>query len=474
MATRMNTLRRRLKRHRSALTVGLLRVMVYGGLFVLFFGLMSINNWQLRNPSRTLATTLLTYVAMSAAMHTVYGGYDVGRKKSKPLISAMSLSAMVTDLVSYLQLQIMNVNDANNAHLVLFGSDFGWLLLCMALQVLLIFGMAYWGNRTFFSMNPPQRCLVVTADAAELAAMRRKIGRYGLQWQIADEAWWDEKNLRERIARADVVFLGSEVPNAARMALMQCCYDLHRDVMCKAKLQDIMLSSAHQTIVDDAPFLEMDYAKMTLAQRCMKRGMDIVLSAAVLAALSPLLAVIAACIRAEDGGPVIFRQQRMTVGGRVFTINKFRTMKPSAGQEAHPVSAEAGDDRITRVGRVLRRFRLDELPQFWNILKGDMTLVGPRPEMLENVERYKRELPAFAYREKMKAGLTGYAQIEGRYNTTPEDKLMLDLMYIENFSMWEDVKLIFRTLTVFFKPDSTEGFESTQREAEDGAKRLDA
>lgn len=470
----MNTLRRRLKRHRSALTVGLLRVMVYGGLFVLFFGLMSINNWQLRNPSRTLATTLLTYVAMSAAMHTVYGGYDVGRKKSKPLISAMSLSAMVTDLVSYLQLQIMNVNDANNAHLVLFGSDFGWLLLCMALQVLLIFGMAYWGNRTFFSMNPPQRCLVVTADAAELAAMRRKIGRYGLQWQIADEARWDEKNLRERIARADVVFLGSEVPNAARMALMQCCYDLHRDVMCKAKLQDIMLSSAHQTIVDDAPFLEMDYAKMTLAQRCMKRGMDIVLSAAVLAALSPLLAVIAACIRAEDGGPVIFRQQRMTVGGRVFTINKFRTMKPSAGQEAHPVSAEAGDDRITRVGRVLRRFRLDELPQFWNILKGDMTLVGPRPEMLENVERYKRELPAFAYREKMKAGLTGYAQIEGRYNTTPEDKLMLDLMYIENFSMWEDVKLIFRTLTVFFKPDSTEGFESTQREAEDGAKRLDA
>lgn len=474
MATRMNTLRRRLKRHRSALTVGLLRVMVYGGLFGLFFGLMSINNWQLRNPSRTLATTLLTYVAMSAAMHTVYGGYDIGRKKSKPLISAMSLSAMVTDLVSYLQLQIMNVNEANNARLVLFGSDFWWLLVCMALQILLIFGMAYWGKRTFFSMNPPQRCLVVTAGAAELMAMRRKIGRYGLQWQITDEARWDEKNLRERITRADVVFLGSEVPDAARMALMQCCYDLHRDVMCKAKLQDIMLSSAHQTIVDDAPFLEMDYAKMTLAQRCMKRGMDIVLSAAVLAVLSPLLAVIAVCIRAEDGGPAIFRQQRMTVGGRVFTISKFRTMKPSAGQEAHPVSAEADDDRITRVGRVLRRFRLDELPQFWNILKGDMTLVGPRPEMLENVERYKRELPAFAYREKMKAGLTGYAQIEGRYNTTPEDKLMLDLMYIENFSMWEDVKLIFRTLTVFFKPESTEGFESTQREAEDDAKRLDA
>ena len=170
---------------------------------------------------------------------------------------------------------------------------------------------------------------------------------------------------------------------------------------------------------------------------------------------------------------MIFRQKRMTVGGRVFTISKFRTMQPSAAKEEHPVPVGESDERITRVGRVLRRFRLDELPQFWNILRGDMTLVGPRPEMLENIERYKRELPAFAYREKMKAGLTGYAQIEGRYNTTPEDKLMLDLMYIENFSMWEDVKLIFRTLTVFFKPDSTKGFARAQREAEDDA-RLDA
>ena len=116
------------------------------------------------------------------------------------------------------------------------------------------------------------------------------------------------------------------------------------------------------------------------------------------------------------------------------------------------------DDRVTHVGRFLRRWRLDELPQFWNILRGDMSLVGPRPEMLENITRYKRDLPEFQFRERMKAGLTGYAQIEGRYNTSPEDKLALDLFYIEGFSLWTDMKLLLRTVTVFFRPDATQGF----------------
>ena len=223
-----------------------------------------------------------------------------------------------------------------------------------------------------------------------------------------------------------------------------------------------MLSNARQVIVDDAAFLAMDYRKMTILQRLIKRGMDVLFSALVLLVLSPLMAVIALCIHFEDGGKVIFRQKRMSVNGRIFTICKFRTMSEAASSSKHQVSASADDARITKIGHFLRRTRLDELPQFWNILKGDMTLVGPRPEMLENVEKYKQQLPAFVYREKMKAGLTGYAQIEGRYNTTPEDKLMLDLMYIESFSIWLDIKLLFRTLTVFFKSDSTEGFAQEQ------------
>ena len=122
-------------------------------------------------------------------------------------------------------------------------------------------------------------------------------------------------------------------------------------------------------------------------------------------------------------------------------------------------SVQAGDDRITKVGKILRKYRIDELPQMINILKGDMSVVGPRPEMLENVEKYTGELPEFAYRLRAKAGLTGLAQISGKYNTSPKDKLVMDLMYIENYSIWQDFKLIFQTVTVFFKAgESTEAF----------------
>ena len=121
-------------------------------------------------------------------------------------------------------------------------------------------------------------------------------------------------------------------------------------------------------------------------------------------------------------------------------------------------SATSDDDRITSVGKVLRKLRIDELPQILNILKGDMSTVGPRPEMLKNVCDYTEALPEFAYRLRVKAGLTGYAQIAGKYNTSPKDKLILDLMYIENYSIWRDIKLILQTLIVFFKSDSTEAF----------------
>lgn len=453
----MKKLRNAWKRHRSAVAMGLISLAVYGCLFASFWGTMCINNWQLRHASRTLGTILVTYAAMSWVMRMVYGGFEVGRKKNKPIISSMTLAALVVDAVTYLQLQIMNVNENNNARLILFGADFPYLLLCFALQIVCIILFVRIGNDTYFRLNPPRRCLLVLGQAEDEAANRRKIERYRLQWQVEDAALYNAPDLVERIRQSETVFL-AELPAQEQMRLLHICYDLQKDVLCRAQLEDIMLSNARRVIVDDAPFLAMEYRKMTLGQRLIKRGMDVAVSALVLTVLSPLMGVIALCIHLEDGGRVIFRQKRMSVNGRVFTICKFRTMSERASAQAHHVSAEEGDSRITRVGSILRRTRLDELPQFWNILKGDMTLVGPRPEMLENVEKYKRELPAFVYREKMKAGLTGYAQIEGRYNTTPEDKVMLDLMYIESFSIWLDIKLLFRTMTVFFKADSTAGF----------------
>ena len=457
----MINLHRAFKRHRSALVMGLISLAVYASLLLIFFGIMGINNWPLRHASRTSGITLVTFVAMTLVMAMVYGGFEVGRKKNKPIISSMTLAVVAVDLVTYLQLQIMNVNENNNDHLILFGKDFPYLLLCILLQFLAIILFVRIGNSTYFRMNPPRRCLLVLADRGEESATRRKIDRYRLQWHVEKVAMFDDPHLIDLIRNSETVIL-SGLPAEDQMRILHQCYDLQKDVLCRAQLEDIMLSNARQVIVDDAAFLAMDYRKMTILQRLIKRGMDVLFSALVLLVLSPLMAVIALCIHFEDGGKVIFRQKRMSVNGRIFTICKFRTMSEAASSSKHQVSASADDARITKIGHFLRRTRLDELPQFWNILKGDMTLVGPRPEMLENVEKYKQQLPAFVYREKMKAGLTGYAQIEGRYNTTPEDKLMLDLMYIESFSIWLDIKLLFRTLTVFFKSDSTEGFAQEQ------------
>ena len=445
---------------KTDILIGVMSVMLYIILGLAFFFCLSLNNIFLRYINRTLATTLLTFAAMAVAMHAVYGGFDVGRKKSKPVISAMISGIAITDLVTYVQLEIMNVNENYNDHLILFGPDLLCLLLCYVIQVLVIILFVRIGNQLYFHFTPPRSCLLILGSPSQEEALRAKIGRYKLQWRVDDVVLYNVPDLKNRIEKADVIFLG-QVPEGAKFPLLKICYDDRKDVMCKAELEEIMLCNARPAIVDDAAFLSMDYNKATLFQRVAKRCGDIILSLLALIVFSPFILLISVLIKLEDGGPVIFRQARLTADGRPFTIRKFRTMIPHSELEDHQVSVAVDDPRITKVGSFLRRWRLDEIPQFFNILIGDMSLVGPRPEMMANVARYKMNLPSFVYREKMKAGLTGYAQIEGRYNTSAEDKLMLDMMYIESFSIWLDVKLILRTFTILLKKDSTQGFQKS-------------
>ena len=442
---------------RSDLAIGAMTVVLYAILAIVFFACLSMSNIYLRHLNRTVATTLLTFLVVIVAMHAVYGGFDVGRKKSKPVISAMVTGTVITDLVAYLQMEIMNVNDNYNDHLVLFGRDFLYLMLALILQVGIIILFVRVGNDLYFKFHPPRKVLMVLGSWDQEQPLRSKIGRYRLQWSVEDCALYSAPDIGARIANAEVVFL-AEMPETDKAVLLKICYDCRKDIMCKAQLQETILANSRPAIVDDAPFLEMEYYKMSFFQRAAKRMGDIVISLVSLVLLSPLIGIIALAIKAEDGGPVIFRQTRLTIRGRPFTIRKFRTMKVEDSLHNNQVSTAINDPRITRVGQVIRRFRMDEIPQFINVFLGEMSLVGPRPEMISNIDRYKSQLPDFVYREKMKAGITGYAQIEGRYNTTPEDKLMLDLMYIESFSVWLDVKLLMRTVTVIFKDDSTQGF----------------
>ena len=251
-----------------------------------------------------------------------------------------------------------------------------------------------------------------------------------------------------------------EIPIEERTAIIDFCYRNLKNIYFNPKISDIIEQAGKTAIIDDIPFFSWQFHVLTFEQRIAKRIMDIIISLIVLIITSPVFLVSAVLIKKYDGGKVFFKQKRATVNGKVFEIYKFRTMKENVENK----STFVGDDRITPIGKKLRKYRIDELPQLVNIIKGDMSLVGPRPEMLENVDEYTKNLPEFVYRLRMKAGLTGYAQIIGKYNTSSRDKLMLDLLYIENYSLLKDIQLLFRTVLVIFKAeDSTQAFAGSTK-----------
>ena len=215
-----------------------------------------------------------------------------------------------------------------------------------------------------------------------------------------------------------------------------------------------LASSATHYVLDDVYLFNKNIKTLTMEQRIAKRLLDIVLSLILGVLSSPFWIIGALAVKLYDGGPILFKQERATIHGKRFYVYKLRTMK----ENVENYSAKKDDDRITTPGKFLRRTRIDELPQLLNVLKGDMTFVGPRPEMLKNVRSYTKELPEFKYRLRVKAGLTGYAQIAGKYNTTPRDKLIMDMMYIEQFSILRDIQLILQTAVVLLRSDSTEAF----------------
>ena len=180
---------------------------------------------------------------------------------------------------------------------------------------------------------------------------------------------------------------------------------------------------------------------------------------------SPFMLGTAAAIKAYDGGKVFYKQTRLTKDGKTFEIIKFRSMVENAEKDGVARLAKESDDRITPVGKIIRKLRIDELPQLFNILKGDMSFVGPRPERPEIAKQYEKEMPEFALRLQVKAGLTGYAQVYGKYNTPPYDKVQMDLMYIANQSIIEDIKLMLMTFKILFISSSTEGVDNNQTTA---------
>lgn len=447
-----------MERQKNQLRLIPMHIALYGLLYITFFAMMHINNFQVWSLSRTMVVTHLSFFAVLGFTISIYGGYDIGKRKSRPVISSLILSAFITDAFSYLMLKIMNANEVNQNRFNFFDIDFFYLLLVMVMQFVIIILMVRWGNHFYFVCNPPESCCIIAGNQKAANQVMRKAGRYRLQFSLCTVVHYQHPNVMEFAKMHDTIFF-AEVPATERAELLEFCYRHRKNVYLGATLEDVLIAHGQQVVLDDMSFIYMHGRHMELHHKFLKRAVDVVFSALALILFSPIMAIAALAILIDDGGPVIYKQKRITKRNRTFEIYKFRTMHKDACEDtAGHVSVTTDDSRITRVGRWLRKARIDELPQLYNILIGDMSIVGPRPEMIENVEKYEALLPAFTYRHTVKAGLTGYAQIEGKYNTSPEDKLMLDLMYIQNYSFWTDVKIMMRTLMVFFKKDSLAAF----------------
>lgn len=287
--------------------------------------------------------------------------------------------------------------------------------------------------------------------------------KYNISKLISVEEGFDA--ICREMGKYDAVIL-SDVPAQIRNDILKYCYRYRIRTYLSPKLTDIMIRGGKNITLFDTPLLLVKGTGLTPAQRVAKRCMDIVLSAIALLITSPAFLAVAISIKLEDGGPVFYKQKRLTRNGREFEILKFRSMIVDAEKYAGAVLATEDDPRITKTGKVIRATRLDELPQLLNILKGDMSIVGPRPERKVIADEYCKDIPEFAYRLKVRGGLTGYAQIYGKYNTSAYDKLRLDLMYIENYSFLLDIKLIILTMRIIFSKESTEGIDKAQENQE--------
>ena len=303
---------------------------------------------------------------------------------------------------------------------------------------------------------PPYRVLMIYGDYEN--NLRFKIDKRSDKYLVEEEIYIgeDEACIKEKILKYDAVVL-NDIPSEKRKDILKFCFEENVRVYFVPKITDIFVKGATELKLFDTPMFLCRNMQLSFEQRFAKRLMDIVISAILLILASPIMLVTWIAIKLEDGGPALFTQERCTIGGKKFKVYKFRSMRIDAEKNGAQLAKE-NDSRITKTGAFIRKTRIDELPQIFNILKGDMSFVGPRPERPEFVEEYSKTVPEFAYRMKVKAGLTGYAQVYGKYNTTFLDKLKMDLLYIEKYSIVLDIQIILMTIKVIFMKESTEGF----------------
>jgi exopolysaccharide biosynthesis polyprenyl glycosylphosphotransferase len=303
-------------------------------------------------------------------------------------------------------------------------------------------------------LHGKKKIIIIYNEINELSETIKE--KYAKFYHILYECRGKDPLLAEKIEASDEVFVCADVRQQTRERILPLCINYQKNVCFVPKYFDVSIMSSVFYKTDDIPTFRISNMELSPEESFLKRIIDLCFGVVASIISFPVILITILFVKL-DGGPVFYTQERLTIGGKKFKIFKFRTMIPNAEKLSGPVLAGEKDPRITKVGKFLRTVRIDELPQLINILKGDMSIVGPRPERPYFVEQFEQELPEYHYRLKVKAGLTGLAQVEGKYNTTVEDKLRYDLIYINNYSMWKDFLIMLRTLKILFLKSSTEG-----------------
>ena len=376
-----------------------------------------------------------------------YGGLKIGYLKRGNIIYSHILSLFIVNTIGYFILALIDKRFHSPVSFILLTVVDGIIVCIWVFLFQWIYGVLF----------PPRRLLVVYGVRPVFSIME-KIGARDDKYVIGGSISIDEgiDRIMEKAKEFEGIVVG-DVPSHDRNLILKKCYDSSIRVYMIPKISDILVRSSTNLNLFDTPILLSKNEGLQIDQMAVKRFIDIVVSLIGIILTSPLFVMFGAAIHLADRGPIFYTQTRLTIDGKLFKIYKFRTMRVDAEKDGVARLAGEVDDRITDVGKILRATRLDELPQLFNIIKGEMSLVGPRPERPEIAAEYMEDLPEFAMRLKMKAGLTGYAQVHGKYNTTPYDKLKLDLHYIRNYSLWMDLILIVLTPKVLFMKESTEG-----------------
>jgi len=397
------------------------------------------------------------YAVFILVFSRAFGALKVGYLKTWDIMYSQFLTILCVNGVTYLQLSLINGDWK-------FLDNSGPMFFLCLLDFMLVLAWALFMRWIYAIIYPPHEMLLIYGQISPdviIQKIESRKDKYHVKEKIPLLAGMDV--VYAKILKYHAVLIG-DIPVQERNQLIKYCFE--QNIRCYGipKITDIMIRHSESIDLFDTPLLLFRNNGLTYRQMFVKRTMDIAISLAGILLSSPVMLLIAAAVKCYDGGPVFYRQKRQTKDAREFEILKFRSMIVDSEKNGARLAKEH-DNRITPVGRVIRRLHFDELPQLFNILSGDMAFVGPRPERKEITEEYTKKIPEFPFRLKVKAGLTGYAQVYGQYNTVPYDKLKLDLTYITNYSIWLDIKLIILTVKILFQKEKSEGVDDGQKTA---------